>query len=341
MIVRKKSFMLLAVCLLFISIIMGGCSNMQNKTTMDIPKYPNKPITIIVPFSAGGGTDMIARALEKSAPKYLGQPLIVVNKPGAAGTIAWNELSAANPDGYTIGISAIELLAQPLYGPTKYHYPTSLDPLLQISASSFVMVVQADEPWQDIASVVQYSKEHPGQLKFGHSGIGSLTHIVGETFANNAGIALQQVPFRGASESTAALLGKHIQILFINPIVVKEYLKNGTLKALAVSSEQRLKDPFLAQIPTFKEQGLNITFNNWFGVAAPKDLPPDVKMKLTEGFKAIISDPDFKINMDNLGVEIEYLDTQESKVQWLRDSENLTKAVQATGIINLIKNQKQ
>jgi len=341
MIVQKKSFMLLAVCLLFISIIIGGCSGMQSKTTADIPKYPNKPITLIVPFSAGGGADLLARALEKSAPKYLGQPLLVVNKPGATGTIGWNELAASNPDGYTLAISTVELIVQPLYGPTRYHYPTALDPILQISTSSWVMIVSADQPWQNVADVIQYGKDHPGELKFGHFGIGSLGHVVGETVAHVTGIPLQQVPFRGSSESTAALLGNHIDIAFANPLSVKEHIKNGTLRALAVSSDRRLIDPVLGQIPTFKEQGLDIVSNNWFGVVAPKDLPPEVKATLVKGFKAMMSDPEFKSNMDKFGVQIEYLDGKELETKWLNDTVTLTKAVEETGIINLIKDQKK
>jgi len=337
---KKRSLLLLTVSLLFISIIIGGCSDMQNKTTPVIKKYPTKPITIIVPFSAGGGLDFTARALEKLAPKYLGQPLVVVNKPGGAGTIGWNELVSSNPDGYTVGITAPELIALPLYGATKYHYPTALEPLVQVSATSWVMVVQAEQPWQNVTDLIEYAKQHPGELKFGHSGIGSLSHVIGETFAKASGITLEQVPFRGASEVTVALLGKHIQMGFINPSTVKEQLKNGTLRALAVTGEQRLTDPDLAQIPTFKEQGLDIVFTNWLGVAAPKGLPPEVKTKLAEGLKAIISDPEFRANMENSGLQFEYLDPTESAEKWLSDGTKLTKTIQETGIAEQIKAQK-
>jgi len=332
--------MLSTVCLFLISILIGGCSDIQNKTATTTAKYPTKPITIIVPFSAGGGLDLLARALEKMAPKYLGQPLIVVNKPGGAGTIGWNELTSASPDGYTLGITAVDLLMQPLYGPTKYHYPTALEPLVQVSAFSSVMVVQAEQPWQDVDAVIKYARQYPGQLKFGHNGIGSLPHVIGEAFSKTTNITLEQVPFRGDSEVTVALLGKHIEIAFVNPSTAKEQIKNGTLRALAVAGEQRLTDPDLAQIPTFKEQGFDIVLTNWFGVASPKGLPPEVKTKLTEGFKAIIADPEFKNNMDQLGLQVEYLDPKESEAKWLADSAKLAKTVQETGISDRIKAQK-
>ncbi|MBP2629659.1 MAG: hypothetical protein H6Q70_287 [Firmicutes bacterium] len=287
---QKRLLILLTVCLLLIPIIIGGCTDMQSKTTTANKSYPDRPITIIVPYSAGGGVDLLARLLEKKAPQYLGQPLVVVNKPGGAGTIGWNELVSSSPDGYTLGISIIDLLVQPLYGETKYHYPTALEPIAQVATAPFLIVVEAKQPCKNLNDIVNYAKQHPGQLKFGHSGIGSLSHIVGETFANVTGITFEQVPFRGASESTAALLGNHIQIVFTNASSVKEQIRNGTLRALATTSEQRLTDPDLAQIPTCKELGVDILSTTWMGVAVPKDLPPEIKAKHEEGFKAIIAD---------------------------------------------------
>ncbi|MDF2636328.1 MAG: hypothetical protein K0R78_3202, partial [Pelosinus sp.] len=316
---------------------MGGCGDMLSKTTTATKNYPDKPITVIVPFSAGSGLDLLARSLEKMAPKYLGQPLVVVNKPGGSGTLGWNELVNANPDGYTVSISAVDVLIQPLYGSTKYHYPTALEPIAQVTTSSFLMVVPAEQPWQDIDAVIKYAKQHPGQVKFGHSGIGSPAHISGEAFAKITGITLEQVPFRGGGDVTVALLGNHVQIGFVNPAAVKEQINAGTLRALATTSEQRLADPDLAQIPTFKEQGIDIELDNWYGVAAPKELPPEVKAKLEEGFKAMITDPEFKTNVENLGLQVEYLNSEDSKDKWYSDGDRLAKTIQETGILEQIK----
>ena len=202
------------------------------------------------------------------------------------------------------------------------------------------MIVQADQPWQNVYELIEYAKQHPGQLKFGHTGIGSLPHIVGETFANDADINIGQVPFRGASESIAAVLGNHVQIAFTSSISAKEQIKSGTVRALAVSSEQRLTDPILARIPTFKEQGLDIIFNYRQGVAVRKGLSPEAKTKLAEGFKAIILDPEFKSNIDTLGVEVEYLGPKEVQDKWIDDNTKLTKLIKETGILDLIAEQK-
>jgi tripartite-type tricarboxylate transporter receptor subunit TctC len=338
---QKRSLIFLVTCLSVLSILLGGCTSMENKTVTTTNKYPEKPITLIVPFGVGGGTDLVARLLEKSAPTHLGQPLVIVNKPGGAGTLGWNEVSGATPDGYTLGMTAIEILLQPLYGPTKYHYPTALEPIVQISESLMVMAVQAEQPWENTDNLIAYAKQHPGKIKFGHGGIGGIAHLAGETFAKSANIHLEQVPYQSAAEAMASLLGGHTQVAFVTPASVKEYMKNGTIRVLALASEKRLTDPTFANVPTFKEQGLDVIGSSWFGIAAPKELPIDVKNKLTNGFKAMINDPEFKKNIEQLGLQVNYLGPKESEEKWLTDSQRLTQTAQETGIVDKIKAQKK
>ena len=313
----------------------------EPKTVTTTNKYPEKPITVIVPFSAGGSLDLIARALEKTAIQHLGQPLIVVNKPGGAGTLAWNELAGTTPDGYTIGITGVEIILHPLYSLTKYNYPTALEPLAQVSSSPFIMVVQANQPWQNVDDLVKDARQHPSQFKFGNSGVGSLPHLLSEMFAQSTGITLQPVPFQGGSESLRSLLGGHVQAIFTSTSIVKEHLKNGTLRALAVTGEQRLTDPVFADVPTFKELGQDIVFSYWIGVAAPKEMPLEVKDKLANGLKAIIAEPEFQKNVENNGLQFEYLNPEESQAKWLYDNQTLSKTVQETGVLERIKDQKK
>lgn len=337
---RRNTLFLLAICLSVVSIMIGGCISSQSKPAAVTEKYPDKPITVIVPFGTGGALDLVARTLEKTAIKHLGQPLIIVNKPGAAGVVGWNELASAKSDGYTIGISSSELFLHPLYGATKYNYPTALDPLAQISSTPFVIAIQANQPWQNANDLINYAKQHPGELKFSHSGVGSAPHVFGETFAKAAEITISQVPFQSAAEAMAALLGGHVQIIFSNPGSVKEYVKNGTVKVLAVASQEHLTDPVFAGIPTLKEQGLDILFSSRLGVIAPKEMPASTKAKLSEALKAIITDPEFKKDIENIGLQYKYLDQEQMKTQWLTERKELAKAVQETGIVELIKSQK-
>jgi len=314
---------------------------MQSKTVAPVSKYPERPITLIVPFSAGSAIDLVARGLEKVAPKHLGQSLVVINKPGSTGSLGLNELVSSNPDGYTIGISSVEVLLNPIFGATKYNYITALDPLAQVTTTPWIIAVLADQPWKNIADLAEYGKQNRGQLKFGHQGIGSLSHIAGETFIKTTGSSMEQVPFRGGSETMAALLGGHVQVAFISPAMVKEYVKNGKVRVLGVTDEQRLTDPLFAEVPTCKEQGFDMVFNIWFDVSAPKELSSEVKNKLADGLKNMIADPEFQKNIENMGLQLNYLGPKESAAKWQADSKKLTKTVQETGILDLIKAQKQ
>ncbi|SFL40540.1 Bug family tripartite tricarboxylate transporter substrate binding protein [Pelosinus propionicus] len=313
---------------------------MPPKTVTTTSKYPEKPITLIVPFSAGGGMDLLARAMEKTATTNLGQPLIILNKPGGGGTIGWNELAGVAPDGYTIGISGVDLILQSLYGSTKYNYPTALEPIVQITSSPYVMVIQADQPWKNVDDLIGYARQHPGEIKIGNSGVGSVAHVLGEMLAHTAGVTLESVPFRGGSEALTALLGGHIQATFTSPATIKDHIKNGTLRVIAVPSEQRLTEPIFANMPTFKEQGLDIVFSNWMGVAVPKEMPIEVKNKLADGLKAIILDPEFKNKLENIGLQVDYLPPKEAQQKWVEDSQKLSKIVQETGILDKFKEQR-
>ncbi|WP_094602836.1 hypothetical protein SPSIL_025460 [Sporomusa silvacetica DSM 10669] len=315
---------------------------MGAKESMVSEKYPIKPITIIVPYAAGASSDIIARALEKSAQKHLGQPLVVVNMPGGGATIGMNELAGAKPDGYTIGVVATGVILQPLYGETRYHYPTALEPLVNVVSSPVVVATLAEKPWKNLSELVSYAKQHPGEIKFGHSGLGTSTNVTGEMFAKETGIFIKQVPFRGGDqESLAALLGGHIQLIFsYNPASLKEHVKNGTIRILGVVEENRLTIPGFEDVPTFKEQGINIAFNFWNGIAAPKGLPLAEKARLTAGLREMVNAPDFKENMEKLGMSVQYMGPEDFSERWIEDNTKLSKIVKETGIAELIASQK-
>jgi tripartite-type tricarboxylate transporter receptor subunit TctC len=321
--------------------MMGGCGGMQTRPAETKSKYPDKPITMIIPSGVGGSMDLTARELEKTATKHLGQQLVMINRPGGAATIGWNELAGSSPDGYTLGIVGNEMVLHPLYGPTKYHYPTALEPLAQISSVSSTLVVQAKQPWQTLDDLIKYAKSNPGQLKFAHVGIGSFPHVVGEMFGKAAGITIEQVPFRGGGETVAALLGGHVQIAFTGSAAIKEHVKNGTLRALAISGERRITDPVFSNIPTFKEQGIDVVCTYWYGIAAPKGLPDEVKIKLAAGFKEMITNSEFRANQEWLGNQMDYLDQQAAAARWLEEGQKFAKVVKETGIADLIKSQKK
>lgn len=335
----KKLVVKSLVALLTLGLLTTGCS--ANKAPAATTQYPTKPVTVIVPFAAGGGSDLMVRAMEKLAPKYLGQPLVVVNKPGGAATIGWNELAASPPDGYTLGVTNISLTLQPLYGPTKYNYPVDLEAIAQATTIPIFLVVKSDSEFKTLADFIKYAKQNPGKIKYSHAGLGQSTHVAAELFAKNADIKIEQVPFSGGSEALTTLLGGHVQAMMASAAEVTNYIKDGKLRALGVAEEKRLTDPVTKDIPTFKEQGVDTVFQVWQGIGATKGLPEDVKNKLAEAFKGIINDPEFKSSATNLSMNVEYLGPSEFSAKWKSESERFKKLVIETGIAEKIASQKK
>lgn len=335
--VKKIGVLILALVMM----MLGGCSSLQSKSSEAIAeKYPTKPITVIVPFAAGGMTDIIARGMEKASVKYFEQPFIVVNKPGGAGTIAWNELAGAKPSGYVIGMVTLGSVLQPIYGQSKYNYPTALEPIAQIANPPIVMSISPNSKYKTVADLVRYAKDHPGEIKFGHTGIGSSLQVLAEMFAQAADIKMEQVPFQGSSEEIAALLGGHIDVIFSGATELREHVKSNKIKVVAIAGSHRINDADFSDVPTFKEQGFDAQISNWQCIAVPKEMPPNIKSKLSEGIRNIINDPDFNKNMKQLGIEVEYLGPEECTKTWAHDYEQLGKIVRITGIAERIAAQR-
>lgn len=320
---------------------LGGCSNPQSSQTTMSEQYPQKPITLIVPYVAGGSADTMARAMEKYSVKHLGQSFTVTNVPGGGGTLGWNELAGANPDGYTIGVIGLGCILQPLYGPTRYHYPSAIEPMIQISDLPLLAVVRSDQPWNNINELISYIHEKPGQIKYGHAGLGSPPNMAGEMFVKEAQVNVPQVPFQGDSEAITALLGGHVQVIFVNPATIKEYVKSGKVKALAVTKEQRLTNPEFGDVATFKEQGYNVVFSFWAGIGAPKGLPPEVRGRLIACLQGIAKDPEFIKSLYDLGFTVEYLGPENFSEKWVSESVRMEKVVVDTGLADRIKAQKK
>lgn len=322
-----------------LGILCSGCNSLKTQSSQ--AKYPVRPITILVPFTAGGSMDQLARALEKIGYKYLGQPLVVVNRPGGGGTIAWNELVSAKPDGYTIGMTAGGIILQSIYGQSKYNYVTALEPIAKITNAPPTMAIIKNEKWHNLQEFIAYAKEHPGEIKYGHSGLGTAMHVAGEMLALEARIQLEQVPFQGDSEAIAALLGNHIDVIFGTATPLKEYVKSGKIEILAVADDHRLADADFQDIPTFKEQGYNVELSNWQCIAAPKDLPPEVKTKLIMLFRETIEDPQFQDNLKSMGYSVEYIGSEDSIREWSLEYKRLAKVIQKTGIAERIAAQRK
>lgn len=334
----KKSAIFYGFLCLILTIL--SIDLLYNKTIGRTLIYPIKPITMIVPFSAGGSLDMVARNMEKYATKYIGQPLITTNITGKSGTIGWNELATAKTNGHTIGMVTNSILMQPLYAETRYYYPSTIEPLCQIAISPVTIAVSSDSPWNNLKDLLAYAKNHPGQIKYGTAGLGTVSHVTAEMLIGAADVKLTHLPFLGESEALAALLGGRVHLVFMYPYGIIEYVRAGKTRLLGLSSEKRLISPIFKDIPTFKEQGLDVVFNTWIGIGAPKGLPAEIKNNLTSGLDKIVHDPEFRKTIVNLGLIFEYLGPEEFSQKWNNENNRLTKIATETGIAEKIAAQK-
>lgn len=253
--------------------------------------YPEKPVTVICPWSAGGGTDTLLRALSKEAEKYLGQTINVVNQTGGGGAIGHNAIRAARPDGYTLGMITFELNSLPPQGLVPFTWK-DFDPLMRINSDPAALTVRADAPYSTVRGFMDYAKTHPGEITVGNSGPGSVWHIAAGLAADKTGVKVKHVPFDGAAPAVTALVGGHITAVTVSVAEVRGQVQAGNLKILGVMSAER--DRIFPDVPTFKEQGVDVQFYTWRGLAAPKGTPVKAREKLVEAYKKAFDSKEFK-----------------------------------------------
>jgi tripartite-type tricarboxylate transporter receptor subunit TctC len=243
--------------------------------------YPTKPIRLVVPFGPGGPTDVSARIVAQVVQSALGQSVIIENRPGAGGALGTRSVANAEPDGYTllIGTSATlgvvpALMKNPGYDPLK-----SFAPVAKVADSTIVLVAPASFPASTVKEFIAYAKANPGKLSYASAGVGNQTHLVAELFKSKAGIDAVHVPYKSGAEMVTAILGEQVQMTFPDVSILIPLIREGKLKALAVTTTQR--HPELPDVPTMIESGIPdfiITF--WSGVMAPAGTPVDVVTKL-------------------------------------------------------------
>lgn len=312
-IMRKSIKSILFILVLMLSVFVAGCGNgnSNSKEKEEVSKFPTKPITIIVPVSAGGGTDATARALAVEAEKILGQPIGIVNKTGGSGSVGMTEGANAKPDGYTVSMVFVELAMYDHLGisPLKH---TDFTPIGLINLDPAALTVKADAPYDTLEEFFEYAKENPGKVKVGNSGTGSIWHIAAESMATAAGIEINNIPFEGATEAVTGVVGGHIDAVTVSPAEVKAQLEAGNVKTLAVMSDKR--SDLIPDVPTFKEAGLDSQpVGTWRGLTVPKDTPDDVVATLEKAFLEAAETDGFKSFMEKNGLGVEIKNSNEFK----------------------------
>lgn len=269
--------------------------------------WPQRPIHLIVPWPPGGGTDLTVRTLADEASARLGQPVVVVNRPGAAGTMVAPLLKAAAPDGYTIGQLPITVFRFALMNRVEWDPVADLAPILQISGTTFGLLVPADSPWQNVAELLDWARAHPGQLALGSTGIGSTPHLAMEELMHDQGLRYTHVPYKGTADQMLALASKSI-MAGVNSTGFAPWVDQGKLRLLAVFAERRLAR--WPQVPTMRELGFdNAVYNSPWGLAAPAGTPRAILTALHDAFKHAMFTPRHLAELARYDQVPDYLDT--------------------------------
>jgi tripartite-type tricarboxylate transporter receptor subunit TctC len=294
-------------------------------------EYPRKPIQMVIPFAAGGDTDIVGRAIAKVAPQYLGQSFAVVNYTGGAGTVGTAEVAKARPDGYTILLAAIgPFVTQPHLNPIPYKLPDDFIFVCYLCEFPMVFTVKSDAPCEDVKGWIEWSKKEPKGLVFGQTS-GSVLTLTLEEFKMKSGANMRYVAYNGTAPAMTALLGNHIQAVPAQPAGIAGFLASNQVKVLAASSAQPIQIAGKT-IRTFKEQGYDIVMTAWNGVLVPKGTPGEIVRRLEDVFRKVsVENEEYREAMKKLGQDIVFKNGEEFKAVWLKDHQRFGEIINALG----------
>ncbi|MDS1140738.1 tripartite tricarboxylate transporter substrate binding protein BugD [Pusillimonas sp. SM2304] len=266
--------------------------------------YPDHAINMVVPFSAGGPTDNVARSLAEAMRPTLGQTIVVENKAGAGGTIGTSQIARAKPDGYSFLLMHIGFSTAPsLYKDPGYDPKTSFEPIGLVVDVPMTIIARADFPPNNVQELVEYLKANKDKVSLANAGIGAASHLCGTMFTNAIGVDLLTIPYKGTGPAMNDLLGKQVDVLCDQTTNTTQHIKAGTVKAYAVTSKQRV--PTLPDLPTMQESGFaDFEVGIWHGMWAPKGTPKPVTDKLIAALQAGLASEDFQKRMAGLGATV-------------------------------------
>ena len=265
--------------------------------------YPSRPVTIVVPFAAGGGSDLLARLVAQRLEQRLGKPFLIENKPGAATSLAAMSVVRANPDGYTLlqGTSSTMAINVTMAKQLPYQPLKDLVPVALLSASPFFLVVGPHAPVKSVAELVALAKREPNALNYGSSGPGSMHHLSTELFLSMTGTQMTHVPYKSTPQAMNDLLGGQIQVLFGDATSIVPLIQQGQVRALAVSTADR--SDAVPEVPTVAEAGVpGFETASWQMLVAPANTPRDIVMTLNREVHAIFSNPEVQLELSRRGM---------------------------------------
>jgi tripartite-type tricarboxylate transporter receptor subunit TctC len=268
--------------------------------------YPNKPIKLVVSFGPGGGADIVGRILGQAMQEKLGQPVVIENRPGAAGTIGNEAVARADKDGYTLGImTAGQIIAAVMNKSLRYDTATAFEPISMIGTASLMLVARADFPATNVNDLIAAAKASPGKINLASPGFGATQHMSGELFKQMAGVDMLSVQFRTTPEAVTALLGKQVDILFDTVLAVIGQVQSGQLKAIGVTSKDRF--PLVPNVPAIAESAAMADYNvtTWYGVFSTAGVPKLVVTKLNAALNEILKEEAVREKLNKAGVTVQ------------------------------------
>ena len=294
--------------------------------------YPNKTISIVLGVPPGGSTDMGARLLAQFMEKELKQPVVVLNKPGAAGTIGGYAVASAKPDGYTLGYfpGSASLPEVYTYFYSAPYSSSDLRPICRVHVPVITIAVKADAPWNSLKELVEYARNNPG-IKFGHIGKSTLQYVAVATIARSEKLRMIDVPFDGDGTMVPALLGGHVPVATPVLFVIKSLMDGKKLRVLAVCLEKRA--PSAPDIPTVPELGYKLAYVPFFGLYAPNKTPDEIVRKLEDAVRRVVADKEFENRNRVMDMPVEFEDTASFEKYLARYKENLQNFFKSEGLL--------
>jgi len=306
-------------------LLMGSTAFAQN--------YPNKPIKLVVPFPSGGGTDIFARLIGQALTDTYKWTIVPDNKPGAGGNLGIDAVAKSSPDGYTIGLGQTSNLAinPTLYTKLPYNPSKDLNTVVLVASAPLVIVVPASSPFKTLADISNAAKSKPGQITYGSPGNGTVAHLTMELLQIDGNIKLQHIPYKGSNQALTDLLGGQIQIYASSIPTALGQIKNGQLRAIAVTSLKR--SGALPNVPTISESGIKgFEANTWFGYVAPAGTPQNIINELNKNINQVLKQPDVRARLMNEGGEVLGGTPEQFSNLLAKDIAHWGKIIKASGI---------